>query len=100
MVFPLVCLARRSSSIPVTPGEADAPLVVDPDAVLTAPLTLQCLETIAGRGAQVLQRPRAVQVEERAPGLPFDGLQAPDGHVVEQRLGVPVPEGPDHRLIV
>jgi hypothetical protein len=74
--------------------------VVDPDAVLTAPLTLQRLEPIAGRGVQIPQRPRAVQVDQFAPGLPFDSLQAPDRDVVEQRFKVPVPEGPDHRLSI
>ena len=43
--FDLVALA-------IVPHEADAPLVVDPDAVLTRPLPLQGFQAIRRRNAQ------------------------------------------------
>ena len=46
--FDLVALA-------IVPHEADAPLVVDPDAVLTRPLPLQGFQAIRRRNAQVVE---------------------------------------------
>jgi hypothetical protein len=50
------------------PPEADPPLPVDPDAILTAPPAFQSLEPIAGRHAQVGQRSRLVQHAQLAQG--------------------------------
>jgi hypothetical protein len=38
-------------ALPFVPCEADAPLIVDPDAVLTGPLSFQSFQTICGRDA-------------------------------------------------
>jgi len=40
------------------PSEADAPLVIDADAVLAVPVALQGFESITRRGAQIVQTPR------------------------------------------
>src|SRR5690625_7730874 len=42
----------------VRPHEADPPLVVDPDAVLSGPVTLERFEPITGWGAEVVKHPR------------------------------------------
>jgi len=41
--------------ISVVPDEADAPLVIDSDAVLTRPVAAQLLQSTAGRSRQVTQ---------------------------------------------
>src|SRR5699024_12523987 len=57
----------------VGPHEADAPLVVDPDAVLSGPITLERLETVAGRDSEVFERlcgPHLTQRAQRDPTGP------------------------------
>ena len=46
------------------PAEADAPLVVDADAVLTVAVALKRLKSIAGRGAQELECRRCLELRE------------------------------------
>lgn len=46
--FDLVCVA-------IAPPKANAPLVVDPDAVLTSTIAAERFKTITGRHAQVFQ---------------------------------------------
>jgi phage tail protein X len=53
------------------PDEAHPPLLVDPDAVLAAPVTRQRLEAVAGRRLQVLQDGGPVQLCELAQGRDF-----------------------------
>jgi hypothetical protein len=44
----------------VIPGEANAPLVVDPDAVLAEPIALQCFQPVSWRHAEVIETPCTV----------------------------------------
>jgi hypothetical protein len=37
----------------IRPLKADAKLTIDPDAVLTSPVTVQCLKPVTRRGSQV-----------------------------------------------
>src|SRR6185312_7111256 len=53
------------------PNEADAPLVVDPDAHLPVAIAMQGLQTVAGRNTQVRQRFRLVEQTQLPQG---DGL--------------------------
>jgi len=46
------------------PAEADAPLVVDPDAVLSTPATLQCFQMVAGGQAHDLKSVGGVELKE------------------------------------
>jgi hypothetical protein len=39
----------------IAPGEADPPLVVNPDAVLPSPLSFQSLEAIPGWNPQIVE---------------------------------------------
>ena len=54
------------------PAEADAPLVIDADAVLAVPVTLQRFESITRRGAQIVQPPRLVQQQQFPPRDPLN----------------------------
>jgi hypothetical protein len=38
---------------PFGPLKADPPLVIDPDAILALPMTLQCFQSVAGQGGKV-----------------------------------------------
>ena len=55
------------------PSKADAPLVIDANAVLTLAVALECLELVTGRGLQVREDSRAVQVQQLPASRPFDG---------------------------
>lgn len=70
--------------IRVAPDEADSPLVIDPNTVLSLPLSLQRFETVARRDAKVLQRNRSVQQQELSPGWAFDGTKASDIAIMEK----------------
>lgn len=48
------------------PAKADPPLIVHADAMLALAVALQCLQPIAGRGAQEFQRRRCLQLCELA----------------------------------
>jgi hypothetical protein len=50
----------------VLPGEADPPLIVDPNAVLAAPVSLQHLKTVARRDPEILEARGGMEVEQLA----------------------------------
>jgi hypothetical protein len=54
-------------SATVAPTEADAPLVVDANAVLPLAIALQCFEVIARRHTQILKGSRAANPLSRSP---------------------------------
>src|ERR1700754_2951626 len=81
----------------VGPGEADPPLVVDPDAVLTLAVTPENLQPVAGWRPEIVEVHRGVEVAQ----LPerrseYSGVVRPDTLALPEPLGVPVPERPDH----
>jgi hypothetical protein len=50
----------------IGPPKANSPLVVDPNAHLARTITLEELQSIAGRISQVLQRFRRIQLAQLA----------------------------------
>jgi hypothetical protein len=52
------------NGMPVTPPEADPPLLVDPDAVLALSLALQSLELIRASNRRVSTRPTIETVDQ------------------------------------
>lgn len=68
----------------LAPDEADAPTVVDPDAVLAYPVALESFEMVAGGTAKILQPPGRVQVQQLAAGHPFDRTEARHELIGEQ----------------
>ena len=82
--------------VSVRPAEANAPLVVDADAVLAPAVALQHFQPVSRRDEQVLKGPGLAEVEQLAPRRPLDRPEASDQMVVEQRLGLGGPEGLDH----
>jgi hypothetical protein len=61
----------------IMPPKANPPLLVDPDAVLPAPLTLQSLEPVAWRHPQVSQSTRLVEHAQLAQRHRLDLKQQP-----------------------
>jgi hypothetical protein len=76
----------------VTPDEADAPPVIDPDAVLTATVALECLEAITWRRPKVGKPGRGIQNVEFAQSDRPDRLELGNRFTLEQGLGALVPE--------
>jgi len=82
--------------VTVLPPKADAPLVVDANAVLTLSVAAQRFEPIAGRDTQVLNRACSMYVQELSPCLPLDRAKPGDEFVVEEPGRVTVFERSDH----
>jgi hypothetical protein len=51
-------------SIAGTPSKAYAPLIVDPDAVLAGSVALQCLQPVAGRYTQEVERCCGIDLQQ------------------------------------
>ena len=84
----------------VLPHEADPILVIDPDAMLRSPITAKGLEVIARKRAQVVESLGGVQLRQLALSDPSNVPEPTRRVPLKQRLGVSVPEGPDHLLRV
>src|SRR5438094_8261905 len=70
------------------PAEANAPLVIDTDAVLPVPVALQRFKPISRRSAQISQAPGLVQQQQLSPSRPSNLRRQPPGRfVIEQPLG-------------
>jgi hypothetical protein len=82
--------------IRVAPRETDPPLVIDPNAVLAAPVAFQCLQAISRRNSQVGEPPRPMQVQQLSPGNALNRTEAWDQPVFEKQRSIGAPEGPDH----
>jgi hypothetical protein len=65
------------------PTEADAPLIVDPYAVLPRPVTSQSLKPIAWWDPQVVQPSSRVEQLQLTPGNPLERSKAPHCEIVE-----------------
>jgi hypothetical protein len=51
-------------SVPLTPTEADTPLVIDPNAVLSLPVSSQFLKAISWRDKKIIQLLRRIRQEQ------------------------------------
>jgi len=82
--------------VTVTPGEADAVLIVDPDAVLPVAITRERFKVVAGKRTQVAKAPRSVQLLELSLSDAGDTLEAAAEPAGEQVLSLPVAKRADH----
>ena len=78
------------------PAEADAPLVIDPDAILSAPVSLQSLKTVSRRDPEVIQPRCGIKKHQFAPGGAFKTTKCSDELIVEQPFRVPIGKASDH----
>jgi len=75
-------------SIAVTPDEADAPLIIDPNAVRPRAAAFQGFKLVSGRHAKVPQPLCPMQVQKLPPRGPFDSLKSANHVVLKERSGV------------
>ena len=79
------------------PDEADAPLIVDADAVLACTVALERLEPIAGRDAKVGEGVGRIEDDEFPQRYALKGGgETPRAATVKERFRVGVAEGADH----
>jgi hypothetical protein len=84
-------------SVAIGPGEADPPLVIDADAVLTLAIAAKLLKPITRRRAQILERLGGVKDDEFAQHDAAKVSRKPPNRLpLEQALGVTIGEAPDH----
>ena len=79
------------------PDEANPPLLIDPDAVLSGAVAFQCLQRIARR-TEIVERPGRVQLKQFSNGGLFDGLKSPGSDSKKHLLSFGISERPDHVL--
>jgi hypothetical protein len=83
--------------ISVLPAEADSPLVVDPNAVLSCAASREALQTVPGRDAQLPQSLGRIQEEELAVGSSLHiRWQLAPPHPFKDPPRFRVSEGPNH----
>lgn len=83
--------------VTVIPSEADAPLIVDPDAVLAFALTLQGFQPIGRRNAQIIQHAGVPQHAQLAACHRLDiDRQAPGRRSAPDPFRFLVSKVPDH----
>jgi hypothetical protein len=87
--------------VSVLPFEADAPLLINADAVLALAITFQPFELIRRRNHQIAQIAGTVQIlQSLARSLLDPTIERSYELTLENRLGVLAPEGPDHRITI
>jgi hypothetical protein len=81
-----------SVGCPVSPDEANAPLVVDPYAVLPLPVAFKRFEAVGGRNAQVVKTGNGVEHVEFAQGDAGEGDESAGWSSFEESPCVLAPE--------
>jgi hypothetical protein len=91
-------LDRMSAAI--LPDEADAPLIVDSDAVLTRPVSFQTLKSVARGNIQTVQRDSGVEQLQLDPRRLGDGFEPLHADIVEELFSVFAAETDDHVIMI
>jgi hypothetical protein len=86
--------------ISVAPHKADAPLIVDANAVLPSPVPVESFQAIASRSSQIGELPGKMYLVKFAPGYALDGLEPPHEFPLKDLFGIGVSEGPDHNSTI
>jgi hypothetical protein len=85
----LVGLAR-------TPNKANAPLIVDADAVLPVSISFQTLNAVRGQSRKSSEIHCGIEYVQFAKGRALDRLEAANTVPAEKALGIRAAEGSDH----
>ena len=81
----------------VTPSKANAPLIIDSNAVLTRSISLELLESVPWRHAQVRQSLGSVQYQQLPQSAPVKARwQFANTLTFEEPFGVTIPEALYH----
>src|SRR5262245_49616738 len=78
------------------PFEADPPLLIDSDAVLTCPVALERLKTIARQATQIPQRGGGRKDVQPFPSLTFETLELTDEFTFCKAFRPAAPVAQDH----
>jgi len=79
--------------VSVLPNETDAILVVDSDAVLALPVTLQGLQSVAGNPARIAKGFRLIQLDQLTKSSFFDQLKLLRGLLPKDSFSRSAPKG-------
>jgi len=79
-----------------SPAKTDPPLIVDTDAVLSLPFSLEGLQAVSGRGSKVAQLHGAVQLAQFPAGGPLERDKARHTLAQVEFLGIAAAKRPDH----
>jgi hypothetical protein len=91
---------RHLVRIPLVPAKADAPLVVDANAMLSGAIAFQLLESVAGRHAQIVQCLCGVHDHQLAQhGTLKPARETTHRLAAKEPFRIPVPEALDHPTI-
>lgn len=82
--------------VPLAPRKANAPLVIDADAVQTFPIVFQRLQPVSRQCRERSEVRRCVEHVQFSKGLALNGLEPAYGFSMEKTLGISASEGPDH----
>lgn len=86
--------------VSVLPSEADSPLSIDTDAILTGAVAAQSFKPAAGRNAQIAEFLRAVEQKQFAPCDSREPTKPGNAFVTKEPFGVAVMEAPDRKIIL
>jgi hypothetical protein len=84
----------------IRPLKTDAQLTINPDAVLTSPVTVQCLKPVTRRGPQVSKFNSSMQHGQLSSCDIQDAFPSSRITRFKQSLGFCTPEIQDHALIL
>jgi hypothetical protein len=83
--------------VPVSPNKADTPLIVDPNAVLPFPVSVECFEAVPRRRRQVAQLSRNIQLAKFSLGHSLNAAKSLHPLPGMEPLRLLRPKGFDHR---
>lgn len=78
------------------PAKADAPLIIDSDAVLPLASSLQCLQAVAGWKPEILQAAGLVKIKELSASDALEGSEPRYVEILKESFGSGVAERPNH----
>jgi hypothetical protein len=83
------------------PAEANAPLIVDPNAPLSRAITSKPLKAVSRWNSEIVQGDRSVELPQLAQCDALDICSEPlNEPAVEELLGILASEAPDHRPMI
>jgi hypothetical protein len=87
-------------SVPFPPSKTDPILIVDADAILSGPISLQRLKSICRWRCKIPQLFRTVDLNQPSEGRAGDALKSLDSPLLENRFSIFIPKGTDQTTII
>jgi len=82
--------------VTVSPEEANTILSIDPNRMLTFPVSLEQFELVSRRGAKIAQAPRIVEHDEFASRDTLERAETSNVLALPKTLGITIAEASDH----